>query len=486
MTATEVVAAFNDLDPAGTASMRTARLYDLESWPHPRRRPSPRVLDLLARIYHTTARRLVTDEVYATYGPYDRDLIDAVDHRHLDPCLRPRPISSVPRTPRASMEPAPAADRPPGPAPSLRPADCAALLHALTTEEPDVKRRDLLFELSLALGGLPAVRLLRHITPGEEDRLLRAVRGTTRVDTQTVTAIEKLIAQCWHLDETYGPAKLFPVVDAHRDLVTRLLREGSLLPALRDRLTAAYWALSHLGGWLRYDRLDHQGAIGWYEQGLEAAHELRDPTLLAHLHGLLVLLECNRGRPARALDHAHVARAWARESPSRLQRAVTAQTAARALVDAGRGSEGLRAIDQAYNLADGPHGERDPAHLYWCTPSRVLWNRSHCLAAMKRPDEALAASDQVLAGLGPSATRARALLLLEQAGAFVQKREIAAAASRLGEAAEMTAQHSSPRLVHDLRAARRALQPWATNTYVRDLDEKLRLLNGRGAVTDGR
>ncbi|WP_424529115.1 hypothetical protein ACOZ38_05840 [Sphaerisporangium viridialbum] len=62
LTAAQVVAAFNDLDPAGSASMRTARLYDLEGWPEGRRRPSPRVLDLLARIYQTTARRLVTDQ----------------------------------------------------------------------------------------------------------------------------------------------------------------------------------------------------------------------------------------------------------------------------------------------------------------------------------------------------------------------------------------------------------------------------------------
>ncbi|MEU8271553.1 hypothetical protein AB0B89_30880 [Sphaerisporangium sp. NPDC049002] len=60
--------------------------------------------------------------------------------------------------------------------------------------------------------------------------------------------------------------------------------------------------------------------------------------------------------------------------------------------------------------------------------------------------------------------------------ALVQKREILAAVQRLGDVAEMTTRHSSVRLIDGLRTARGQLQPWATNTYVRDLDEKLRVL----------
>ncbi|WP_214413821.1 hypothetical protein [Sphaerisporangium fuscum] len=358
--------------------------------------------------------------------------------------------------------------------------DCAALFRALTVEEADVKRRELLFELAMALGGLPALRLLRHLSADEEVRLAQAVQGPGRVDAQSVTAIEKLIAQCWRLDEAYGPSKVFRLANAQRDLVARLLHEKSLTPALRDRLVTAYWSLSHLGGWLRYDVLDYAGAVQWYGQGLEAAHELGDPTRLSHMHGCLAILECDRGRPTQALDHAFAAQAWAQESPSRLQRAVSSQTLARALVDAGRGDHGLRALDRAYDLASASRTEIDPPHLYWCTPARMLWNRGHCLAATKRPDDAIKAGEQVLTQLHESAGRARGLVLLEQTKAFVQKREIIAAAQKLSDVADITTRHTSVRLVDSIRTTRQQLQPWATNTYVRDLDEKLRELGIAG------
>ncbi|MEV6987219.1 hypothetical protein AB0M95_38995 [Sphaerisporangium sp. NPDC051017] len=470
--------AFNELDPAGSASMRTARLYDLEGWPQGRRRPSPRVLDLLARIYQTTARRLVTDETYSTYGSEDRELIDAVDHRHLDPFQRVRLTAAAPEISHASMESTAGAwpTRTSVATHGVPPAHCAALFRALTAQEADVKRRELLFELAVILGGVPALRLLRHLTPDEEVRLAQVVQGTKSVDAPTVTAVEKLIAQCWQLDEVHGPGQLFPVVDAQRDLVVRLLHQHTLMPVLRDRLIAAYWALSHLGGWLRYDVLDYTGAVQWYQQGLEAAHELRNPTFLAHMHDCLANTRGYQGKPTVVLDHAYAAQAWAKQSSSRLQQAASALALSRALADAGRGEDGLRALDRAFNAAGHPQTEADPPHLYWCTPVLVQRNIGYCLVSLKRSDEAISTSEQTLKAVGKPFTRTRAFATLELATALVQKRDIATAAQRLGDVAEMAGRHSSARLVHSVCAVRRQLQPWSSNTYVRDLDEKLRVL----------
>ncbi|MEV5411274.1 hypothetical protein AB0K60_20830 [Thermopolyspora sp. NPDC052614] len=101
-TATDVVNAFNDLDPAGTASLREARLYDFEAWPAHGRRPTSRVLAVLARIYQTRARNLVSEEVFASYSAYHRDVIDRADFRHLD-AFQPATPCSIPRQ-RVSMD----------------------------------------------------------------------------------------------------------------------------------------------------------------------------------------------------------------------------------------------------------------------------------------------------------------------------------------------------------------------------------------------
>jgi hypothetical protein len=483
LTAAQVVAAFNDLDPAGSASMRTARLYDLEGWPESRRRPSPRVLDLLARIYQTTARRLVTDQTYSTYGTYERELIDAVDYRHLDPCQRIRLTATMPESSHASMESTAGA----WPVPNsvgttgVRPGDCAALFRALTAEEADVKRRELLFELAMILGGVPALRLLRHLTPDEEVRLAQAVQGSGRVDTQTVTAIEKLIAHCWQLDESLGPRRLLPIADAQRDLVGQFLRRESLTPLLRDRLLRAYWAASHLGGWLHYDVLDNAGAVSRYEDGLKAAHQLEDATLLAHMHGLLADIASFQGQHSKALDHIFAAQGWLKSSASPLQHAASALVRGRVLADVGKGDASLQALDRAYGIAGKPRNEADPAHLYWCTPSLIQRHSLYCLVTLKRTAEAVKAMEPALAVLDGSFVRERGFVLVEYASALTQKREIAEAARQLGDAATIATQHSSARLVRGLRTARRDLQPWATNNYVRELDEKLRAL---GAVTE--
>ncbi|MBG0824905.1 helix-turn-helix transcriptional regulator [Planomonospora sp. ID91781] len=72
LTAAQVVAAFNDLDPSGTASLRESRLYDYELWPDGGRRPSAQTLQRLARIYGTTPDRLLADETRTDRGEHER------------------------------------------------------------------------------------------------------------------------------------------------------------------------------------------------------------------------------------------------------------------------------------------------------------------------------------------------------------------------------------------------------------------------------
>jgi hypothetical protein len=59
----DVVDEINRRDPANTAALRVQRLYDYEMWPEGGRRPSAWALRVLARIYQTSARELVTDAV---------------------------------------------------------------------------------------------------------------------------------------------------------------------------------------------------------------------------------------------------------------------------------------------------------------------------------------------------------------------------------------------------------------------------------------
>ncbi|MEV6982247.1 hypothetical protein AB0M95_13435 [Sphaerisporangium sp. NPDC051017] len=474
-TAAEAVALYNDLDPAGTAALRESRLYDFEHWPRRGKRPTARTVALFAQVYQTSARRLITDEVYVSYSLRDRQLIDRKDHRHL---LAQRP-SRVPSPSAGHVTMSQEAARDVVPVPT--PQDCASLLRALGAEEADVKRRDLLFELALALGGAPALVLLRHLSPPEKDRLASAVRASTRVDVSTVEVIEKLTTRCRRLDDDFGPETVLPIVDGQRRLVADLLSRTALLPGLRDRLTYAYAELSQFAGWLHHDLMDHAGARLRYQEGLTAAHEIGDPTMIAYLHTCLSYVAVFRGQVGEALDHVFAAQGWARRSPSNLMRSVHAMELARVLARRGETGDSERALAHAAGLVERPRTEGDPAYLYWWTIGQVQASTADCRLYWGRPDDAISSVVRTLSA-PTTFNLARGHALIHYAEALTRKREVPGAVDKIRGAAQVTARHSSGRLADSVRQARARLQPWAGNKHVRALDEELRSL---GITTPG-
>jgi hypothetical protein len=83
LTHQDVAERWNVLDP-GEPTMTKSRIYEFEVWPQKGRRPSVRTLRMLARIFETTARRLLPDSEYACFDQDARVELDKIDHRHLD------------------------------------------------------------------------------------------------------------------------------------------------------------------------------------------------------------------------------------------------------------------------------------------------------------------------------------------------------------------------------------------------------------------
>ncbi len=137
---------------------------------------------------------------------------------------------------------------------------CVQLLRAIDVEETDVKRRELLFELALVLGGSQALDLLRILTPDEEERLAGVLRNTWRIDEATVQTFEKLSLHAREADNLAGSATLLPAANGQRAAVARLLARDSMPPGLRDRLLDTYAQMSELAGVLTYDLLDYAAA----------------------------------------------------------------------------------------------------------------------------------------------------------------------------------------------------------------------------------
>ncbi|MBF8191672.1 hypothetical protein ITP53_39460 [Nonomuraea sp. K274] len=472
-TAAEVVALVNDVDPVGTACLREPRLYDFEAWPEVGRRPPARLLVMLAKIYQTAARSLVGDEILASYGDVDRGQIHGADFRDLDGNRRPSPN----RAGRVTME-ASAAVRPADKSALDGPA-CVHLLRAIGAEETDVKRRELLFELALVLGGAQALDFLRILTPSEGERLAGVLRNTWRVDEATVRTFEKLTMHARQADDQYGPATLLPVVNGHRTALAQVLARETMPPALHDRLLGAYVQMSQLAGFFAFDLLDYETADCAMKDGLRAALELGDPTSISYLHCWLGNMAAYQDMASTALDHAFAARSWTARSRSKLLRAMNDSLLSKAHAAVGDVAESARAHHSAVALAGSPKGG-EPGFLYWVCPLTVERNAASALARLKLTRPAVAAGERSLAGLGPQLKRDRGFALVWYADALILAKEIPEAAAKLTEAADISSQHSSARLTDQLTKARTRLAPWSDNTHVRELDETLR---ARGLLT---
>jgi hypothetical protein len=352
-------------------------------------------------------------------------------------------------------------------------AACVRLLHATGAEEADVKRRELLFELALVFGGSQALGLLRILTPDEEERLAGVLRDTWRMDEATVRTFEKLTLQARRADDVSGPATLLPVVNGQRAAVGKLLARESMAPGLRDRLLDTYAQLSQLTGYLTYDLCEYTAAEQPLRDALRAALDLGDPTLIAYMHYWLGRLAADQHRTAAVFDHAFAIQSWAAWSPSKLLAPLHETLSSLAHATEGDTAASARAHDNALASASAPK-DNEPTFLYWVSPSEAELRRSTSLVQQNQPRPVIAAAERYLTRPDPRLKGRHAWVLTQYARALTMTKEIPEAAARLTEAADITRQHSSARLAKEINQARTRLEPWATTTYVRQLDETLR------------
>ncbi|MEU6715204.1 hypothetical protein ABZ897_27375 [Nonomuraea sp. NPDC046802] len=474
-TAADVVALVNDADLAGTAALRESRLYEFESWPQAGRRPPAHLLTALAKIYQTTARSLAGAENLPSYEAADRELIDGADFGDMD-VNRPEP------TLRGTMEvdvAVKSADALP-----IDASACVRLLHATGVEEADVKRRELLFELALVLGGGRALDMLRILTPDEGERLAGVLRSTWRVDEGTVRTFEKLQMHIRRADDGTGPVALLPVTRGQMTAIGRLLSQESMPSSLRDRLLGTYAQLSELTGYLHYDLLDSAGAERLLRDALRAALDLGDPALVGYVHYWLGRIASDQDRTAAVLDHAFAIRSWAARSSSKLLAPLHENLFAAAYAAEGNVAASLRAYEKALALAEAPKdGER--AFLNWVSPPVIEIGRIASQVRLNQTGQAIEMAERYLVRHDPRFKRRHGMVLARYASALTQAREIPEAAARLTEAAQITRQHSSARLVDEIGQVRTRLEPWVNTSHVRQLDEALRSCGLTGACPAG-
>src|SRR5262249_33383934 len=145
-----------------------------------------------------------------------------------------------------------------------------------TLEDDEVERREFITKVAALLGlaAVPApISRFEPASPEPWERLARALRLPGEGDKETGDHLERVTRAL----ESMGPAEvssnaLVGRVPGHLDGTPLLLR-SSLSTSLRSRLCSLAAETAGYAGWLRWDMDDREGAMVYFETGLEAARE---------------------------------------------------------------------------------------------------------------------------------------------------------------------------------------------------------------------
>lgn len=286
--------------------------------------------------------------------------------------------------------------------------------------EDDLERRDFIQRM-VGLLGATAVPIAALGTDRWQ-RLDGALGGTARVGPETVDHLEAITVALQRLGPTgvSSRAVLGPVT-GHLDALLGLLR-GSAAPAERARLCSLAAETSGFAGWLRWNMDDSAGAARYFGVGLSAAREGGDRALAAYLAGSAACQPPYRETPARRLEQLQ-GLAWSDATPSTRAWLAAKEADAHALLgDASGCLRALDRASAALDAAPAEGESRRPRFTA-VDREWLQGERGASLARLGRTAEARAMLLPVLDRLGADTERDRLWLGTALASTYVQDGE---------------------------------------------------------------
>ena len=338
------------------------------------------------------------------------------------------------------------------------PERTAAVLASLDTGAPDPA----------------AVRRLVHEWLLAEPPQVAELRAGRRIGEGLVRAIEGRVEQLRRMDDFVGGGDLHGLVAAELRTTLGLLRDATYPEALGRRLPTAVGELCQLAGWVADDADLHALARRYYTAGVRAAHAAGNAPLGANLISTLSYQLANTGDPHEAVALAHTAAAGARHGASSTTQALFQERIAWAHAKAGdaRGTE--RALGEADRLFGHRRPEDDPVWVYWLSRDEMDVMAGRCATELRRPKRAEALLRPVLARYDEAHARKSALYASWLAEAYVQLREVEAAAAVATRSLLLSARVNSARGRDRVALVRDELQQHQDVRAVRDFEDLYR------------
>jgi DNA-binding XRE family transcriptional regulator len=314
------------------------------------------------------------------------------------------------------------------------------------------------------------------------DRLARALKRPSHIDTKTVNGLKNTTANYWQV-RLYGSIASPDLLNAtkeHYRIVTRLL-QSSLLPTTRTSLSVVASETALLAGMLlATDMHKHDEAASYYTEALGVAQQANNDALYAAVLGRMGALASAIGKPKEACSLLQEAqRALTRSDTFTLHAWLAAEEAEVQAVLATQEhtqhtSPCFKALEKAEALAGQIGPEENTFGMYFDL-SRIPAYRGSCNLRLQQPDAALEALKEALEPLEPSGALRRAVLL-DLAETSIQATAIEQACEYVTQALEIIVQTQAISSLQRVSTLREQLAPWSTMRDVKDLDEQLRAL----------
>jgi tetratricopeptide (TPR) repeat protein len=294
-----------------------------------------------------------------------------------------------------------------------------------------------------------------------------------RTDRKVIGHLTRVLAEYRQLEDVTGPR---PVVEPIRAQLTLLddLAANARGP-VRDSVVELISHHAQFAGWLAEDTGNARRALTFYDRAMDAAQQVDDANMITSVLSLKSHLAWSRADAARAVALAQAGqRVNGHVSPGVLALVVQQEARGHALL--GDADPTDRAMDRSEALTQeaSEHAEDEPPWVYFQDPGRALFQRGIAYLELGRGQEAAELFERARLALAAAYRRDHGRYAAVTAHAYALSGEVEQATTLGREAATIAAETGSAHTAGDLRRMRRALNKWADDQRVRDLDVYVR------------
>jgi hypothetical protein len=266
-----------------------------------------------------------------------------------------------------------------------------------------LKRRGLLSIFGVAAASAFVPQLLRLDSDGLEPF------AEVYVTADSAHQIRLMVPELYALDAQMGGDGVCQVAEWCLRKVDLLLSRANYGEPAGCELQSAYGELAELAGWLHFDAGRYGQARFFYGEALSAAQLAEDLNLEVHTLASMNILSRYRDRPREAVQFIQLAQRRATGWASPRLAAVLASREAASWAQLGEAATSRKAMHRADHTFHPDMQQDDPTWINFFNSAELAATRATASSYLGRVDQAIAAMQSAVDGLGAKFQRNRAL-----------------------------------------------------------------------------